>query len=59
VLERLVDYDAYPLASRVGTAAGEAHGAASDPQHAFEFGLQRLLDGVEVLVQGRVTTPNQ
>jgi AcrR family transcriptional regulator len=59
LLEKLVDYRQYPVASRVGSAAGEAYGAAGDPRHAFEFGLQRILDGVEVLVQGRATTPNQ
>jgi AcrR family transcriptional regulator len=53
VLERLVDFTRYPIASRVGTAAGEAHGSAYNAEHAFEFGLQRVLDGVEALVRAR------
>lgn len=36
----------YPLASRVGQAAGEAYQAASDPQRAFTFGLDRIIDGL-------------
>jgi hypothetical protein len=34
-------------------AAGEAPGSAYDPDHAFEFGLRRVLDGMEVLIQSR------
>ena len=32
--------------ARVGTAAGTAHGAAYDPEHAYQFGLQVVLDGL-------------
>ncbi|EWC59827.1 Transcriptional regulator, TetR family [Actinokineospora spheciospongiae] len=42
---------ATPNADRVGTAAGEAHGAAYDPEHALRFGLRRLLDGISVMVE--------
>lgn len=38
------------MADEVGTAAGAEHNAAYDPDHAFEFGLSRLLDGVAALV---------
>jgi hypothetical protein len=30
-----------------------AYGSAYDPEYAFEFGLQRILDGVEALVRSR------
>ncbi|MGC4807517.1 TetR/AcrR family transcriptional regulator [Micromonospora sp. DT233] len=53
-LERLVAPGRYPTAARVGTAAGQAHGTAHDPGYAFEFGLQRVLDGVAVVVGERV-----
>lgn len=43
------------LGTRVGTTAGQHYQAVSDPDHAFEFGLQRVLDGIEVLVQDRVS----
>jgi AcrR family transcriptional regulator len=46
----------YPRASRVGTSAGQAHGAADNPEHHFRFGLARILDGVEQLV-GRADEP--
>ena len=51
VLAELVDPDAFPLANRVGSAAGEAQGSALDPDRAFEFGLERILDGIARLVE--------
>jgi AcrR family transcriptional regulator len=50
VLERVLDPAAYPLASRVGAAAGTAHGSAADPDHAYRFGLDRVLDGLAAFV---------
>ncbi|WP_028659121.1 TetR/AcrR family transcriptional regulator [Nocardioides insulae] len=38
----------YPIAGRVGQAAGEAYQAASDPARELEFGLARIIDGVLV-----------
>jgi len=49
-LERVLDAERFPVASRVGQAAGEQYQAAADPAHAFAFGLERILDGVERLV---------
>lgn len=43
----------FPLAARVGTAAGQAHGAAYDAHHAFAFGLPVVLDGLDALVSRR------
>jgi AcrR family transcriptional regulator len=56
LLDRIFDARRFPTAARVGQAAGEAYGAASDPEHAFEFGLQRVLDGIEALVEARQAT---
>lgn len=53
LMATVADAAAFPTATRVGTAAGEAHGAAYDPRYAFEFGLQRVLDGIEALVRSR------
>ena len=53
LLEPLLDGSRYPIAGRVGTAAGEAYNAASDPKHEFEFGLERVLDGVQALLDSR------
>src|SRR6185295_18449461 len=50
VLERVLDPAAYPLASRVGAGAGAAHGSAADPDHAYRFGLDRVLDGLAAFV---------
>jgi AcrR family transcriptional regulator len=50
LLARIVDERAFPLAARVGTAAGTAHRGAYDPEHFYDFGLQRVLDGLEALI---------
>jgi AcrR family transcriptional regulator len=52
-LARHLHPDRYPLASRVGTAAGQARGGAYDPDHAYRFGLQRVLDGLATLIERR------
>ncbi|MFS0703902.1 TetR/AcrR family transcriptional regulator C-terminal domain-containing protein [Cellulomonas sp. 179-A 9B4 NHS] len=48
---RLAAYlaDAHPLAQRVGAAAGAAQGAAYSPDHAWRFGLDRVLDALGAL----------
>jgi AcrR family transcriptional regulator len=47
----------FPIAARVGQAAGQAHRAAHNPEHAYAFGLDRLLQGVAALVGGRTPAP--
>ncbi|WP_122819120.1 TetR/AcrR family transcriptional regulator [Nocardioides pantholopis] len=42
----------YPLARRVGAAAGEAMGGVADPALAWDFGLARILDGLAALAPG-------
>ncbi|HET7768143.1 MAG TPA: TetR/AcrR family transcriptional regulator C-terminal domain-containing protein [Chloroflexota bacterium] len=53
LLAELADADAYPTATRVGTAAGAAYGAAYDPDYAYRFGLERVLDGLAALIARR------
>ena len=53
VLDRVLDGAAYPTAVRVGTAAGRAYRGAYDAEHAYEFGLARVLDGLAALVERR------
>ncbi|GAA5068082.1 AcrR family transcriptional regulator [Thermocatellispora tengchongensis] len=50
LLEKVFDADRHPTAARVGAAAGAAYNAAAAPDRAFEFGLQRILDGIEHLI---------
>jgi AcrR family transcriptional regulator len=57
LLERILDPSAYPTAARVGTAAGSAHGGAYSPDHAFQFGLERVLDGLGVLIEKNSVSP--
>nr|WP_018638643.1 hypothetical protein [Parafrankia elaeagni] len=47
----MLDEQRYPRATRVGTAAGQAHGSAHNPDHAYRFGLARLLDGLAPLIE--------
>jgi AcrR family transcriptional regulator len=50
LLARVLDETAFPTAARVGTAAGQAHGSAWNAHHAWQFGLQVLLDGLAALM---------
>jgi hypothetical protein len=47
------DGTAYPTAARVGAAAGAAYQGAYSPDHACRFGLQRVVDGLGVMIDGR------
>jgi AcrR family transcriptional regulator len=51
VLAEHVTAERFPLAARIGAAAGEHLGAARDDEHAFRFGLARILDGIEALAR--------
>ncbi|MCG6499006.1 TetR/AcrR family transcriptional regulator [Kitasatospora sp. A2-31] len=51
LLARVMDPERYPVAARVGAAAGEAHGGAYSPDHAYAFGLARVLDGLAALIE--------
>jgi AcrR family transcriptional regulator len=53
LLEEVLEPDRFPIAGRVGTAASKEYEGLWDPEHSFEFGLQRVLDGIEVLVESR------
>jgi AcrR family transcriptional regulator len=50
LLARVLDETAYPIAARVGSAAGTAHGTAYSPGHAYTFGLERVLAGLSQLI---------
>ncbi|MFD3508536.1 TetR/AcrR family transcriptional regulator [Nocardia sp. NPDC058666] len=46
LLATLIPHDAFPLAGRVGTAAGEHHQAPADPHGAFDYGVTTLVNGI-------------
>jgi AcrR family transcriptional regulator len=52
-LARLYDPSKYPMATRIGSAAGEFHQGTYSAEYAYTFGLARVLDGLEALVQAR------
>ncbi|MGE2835096.1 TetR/AcrR family transcriptional regulator [Mycobacterium sp. SMC-4] len=51
LLAKVFDADRYPLAARVGAAAGQAHDSAYSAEHAYEFGLARVLDGLAPVIE--------
>lgn len=53
LLEKVFDPDLHPVAARVGAAAGAEYHAPADPARSFEFGLARVLDGIEAFIAAR------
>jgi AcrR family transcriptional regulator len=47
-----VDFSPYPVANRVGPVVGELYGLG-DPNRAFDFGLEVMLDGLAMLIEGK------
>jgi hypothetical protein len=52
LLAQQLEDGAYPLSTRIGSAAGIARGTAYDPHHAYHFGLERVLGGLATLIDG-------
>ena len=50
LLAEVFDAEKFPLAARVGAAAGHAHDSAYSADHAFTFGLARVLDGLQTVI---------
>jgi AcrR family transcriptional regulator len=50
VLDRVMPAGAYPISGRVGQVAGLEYNAVGDPERSFRFGLDRILDGLERLL---------
>jgi AcrR family transcriptional regulator len=44
-----IDFSSYPVSSRIGPVVGEEYGLG-DPDRAFAFGLERILDGIGLLI---------
>ena len=56
-LAQVFDETRFPTAARVGAAAGAAYQGAYSPTYAYEFGLQRVIDGLGVLIERRPARP--
>ncbi|MFD7659593.1 TetR/AcrR family transcriptional regulator [Actinosynnema sp. NPDC059797] len=52
-IEAVFDPSRFPISARVGQAAGQAHRSAHNPEHAYAFGLDRLIQGVAALIAER------
>jgi hypothetical protein len=53
LVDQVFDPARFPVSARVGEAAGRAHRSTHNPEHAYAFGLDRLIQGVEALVRER------
>lgn len=53
LMETLIEPGRFPIADRVGVAVGEAYQAAGNPEFVFTFGLERILAGIEDLIQAK------
>ena len=49
-LAEVFDAARFPVADRVGGAAGQAHQAAYNVEHEYVFGLDRLIEGIGALI---------
>ena len=56
---RWITAEEFPRAVRVGSAAGEIQDSAYDPTSSFRFGLDRILDGLQALIDRRVEEPGE
>ncbi|MFD0558616.1 TetR family transcriptional regulator [Stackebrandtia endophytica] len=52
VLTEMLDPSRFPLAHRIGSAAGARIGGAYDAEHSYRFGVPRILDAVDTLING-------
>lgn len=50
---QVFDATQFPVAARVGQAAGQAHQAPQNPEHAYSYGLDRLIEGIAAEIRGR------
>ncbi len=50
LLEKVIDASLFPISRRVGEAVGQAFQSASNPEHVFQFGLDRILAGIDALI---------
>lgn len=50
-----LDFTPYPISSRVGPVTGETYGLG-DPERAYRFGLERFLDGMELMIARKRST---
>jgi hypothetical protein len=53
IVGKFIDSTRFPVASRVGASTGEEFQAASSPEYAFTFGLERILAGIVELISSK------
>lgn len=58
-LAAVMDPSGFPVASRVGQAAGQHFQSLGEPAHTLDFGLELILDGVAALITRSSEGPGQ
>jgi hypothetical protein len=53
LLDKIIDPTRFPVATRVGTAAGQEYQGVSSPEFALTFGLERILAGIADLIASK------
>lgn len=53
LMEKIIDPTLFPVGMRVGTSAGQEYQGASSPEHAFTFGIDRILAGIAELISSK------
>ena len=53
LMDKIIDPALFPVATRVGTSAGEAYQGPASPEHAFLFGLDRILAGIAEFISSK------
>jgi hypothetical protein len=53
LLSKLIDPALFPVATRVGTSAGQAYQGPFSPDYAFTFGIERILAGISELISSK------
>ncbi len=53
LLEKFIEPANFPLATRVGLAAGQEYQAASNPEQVFIFGLECILAGISEFIRSK------
>jgi AcrR family transcriptional regulator len=50
-MDKIIDPNIFPVATRVGTATGQEFQSASNPEHLLKFGLDSILTGISELLR--------
>lgn len=53
LMDKIIDPALFPVATRVGASAGQEYQGPASPEHAFFFGLDRILAGIAQFISSK------